>query len=224
MTSQNVTLVQVVLCMIAEQLQYCAKIKSETYKRYATNAKPPTPVNSGKSQPDAIHSCRSRLRCLLERSRSQVIVLPRVGSNHRLHQRQSSTPRLRREAPIRRADARERTHRPRRRRGHLNILWAAWDEFVRQVGDVDAFGRVVVRCRDDLDDFVAGELQRGDVAGGAGHEVAVEHAQDGFVRDDEEVVLLALQLEDDGLEADREVVVGLRGTSVRESCSEHVDV
>lgn len=41
------------------------------------------------------------------------------------------------------------------------------------------------------------------------HEVGVENAQDGLVRDDEEVVLLALELEDDGLEADCEVVVGL---------------
>jgi hypothetical protein len=43
------------------------------------------------------------------------------------------------------------------------------------------------------------------------HEVGVENAEDGFVGDDEEVVLLALEFEDDGLEADGEVVVGLGG-------------
>lgn len=34
-----------------------------------------------------------------------------------------------------------------------------------------------------FDDFVAGELEVGDVAGVAGHKVAVEDAEDGFVCD-----------------------------------------
>jgi hypothetical protein len=38
--------------------------------------------------------------------------------------------------------------------------------------------------------------------GGTGHQVAVEDTQDGFVGDDQEVVLLALEFEDDGFEAD----------------------
>lgn len=41
------------------------------------------------------------------------------------------------------------------------------------------------------------------------HQVGVEDAQDGLVCDDKQVVLLALELEDDGLEANGEVVVGL---------------
>ena len=57
-------------------------------------------------------------------------------------------------------------------------------QFLRQIRDVDAFGGVVVGCREDFDDFVARELQRGDVGGAAGHEVAVEDTEDGFVRDD----------------------------------------
>lgn len=60
-----------------------------------------------------------------------------------------------------------------------------------------------------LYDFVTGELEVRNVCGVAGHEVAVEDAEDRLVRDDEEVVLLALELEDDGLEAHGEVVVGL---------------
>ena len=76
---------------------------------------------------------------------------------------------------------------------------------------MDAFGAVVVRGRDDLDDFVPREREERDVGGGARHEVAVEDAEDGFVGDDEEVVLFALKLEDDGFEADGEVVVGLVG-------------
>jgi hypothetical protein len=39
------------------------------------------------------------------------------------------------------------------------------------------------------------------------HQVGVEDAQNRLVGDDEEVVLLAFELEDDGLEADGEVVV-----------------
>lgn len=74
---------------------------------------------------------------------------------------------------------------------------------------MDALGGVVVRGWDDFDNLVAGKLEVGDVGGGAGHEVAVEDAQDGFVGDDEEVVLFAFEFEDYGFEADGEVVVGL---------------
>jgi hypothetical protein len=74
---------------------------------------------------------------------------------------------------------------------------------------VDALGRVVVRGRDDFDDLVTGELQAGDVCGGAGHQVAVQDTEDGLVGDDQKIILLALQLENDRLEADRKVVIGL---------------
>ena len=48
-----------------------------------------------------------------------------------------------------------------------------------------------------------------DICGGAGHEVAVENAEDGLVGDDQEIVLLALEFEDDRFEADGEIVVRL---------------
>jgi len=41
------------------------------------------------------------------------------------------------------------------------------------------------------------------------HEVGVKDAEDGLVGDDEKVVLLALEFENDGLESNSEVVVGL---------------
>jgi hypothetical protein len=50
-------------------------------------------------------------------------------------------------------------------------------------------------------------LQAWDVGRVARHEVAIQHAKHRLVRDDENVILLALELEDDGLQADREVVV-----------------
>jgi hypothetical protein len=52
-------------------------------------------------------------------------------------------------------------------------------------------------------------LQAGDVCGGAGHQVAVENAEDGFVGDDQEIILLAFEFEDDGFEADGKIVVRL---------------
>ena len=79
---------------------------------------------------------------------------------------------------------------------------------------MDALRRVVVGGRDDLDDLVTGELERGNVGGRASHEIAVENAEDGLVSDDEEIVLFALELEDDGFEAYGEVVVGLFGELV----------
>ena len=78
-----------------------------------------------------------------------------------------------------------------------------------QVINVNTLGRIVVAGSYDLDDLVARELQAGDVCGGAGHQVAVEDAEDGFVGDDQEIVLLALKFEDDGFETDGKVVVRL---------------
>lgn len=75
---------------------------------------------------------------------------------------------------------------------------------------MDSFCAVVVGGRNDFDDFVARELKVRDVVGGAGHQVTVEDSQDGFVGDDEEVVLFAFKLENDRLEAHGEVVVRLR--------------
>ena len=52
-----------------------------------------------------------------------------------------------------------------------------------------------------LNDLITGELELGYVGRVAGHKVAVQDAQDGLVRYDEEVVVFALELEDDGFEA-----------------------
>lgn len=47
----------------------------------------------------------------------------------------------------------------------MNVLRTAGDHTGREAIDVNAFGAVVVGCRNDFDDFVAGELERGDVVG-----------------------------------------------------------
>ena len=72
---------------------------------------------------------------------------------------------------------------------------------------MDAACLVLVRGGDDFDDFVAREAQRGDLDRRAVHEVGVEDAQDRLVRDDEQVVLLPLELENDGLETHSEIVI-----------------
>lgn len=74
---------------------------------------------------------------------------------------------------------------------------------------MDALGLVLVRGGNDFDDLVARKFEFGNVHRTAVHQVGVEHAQDGLVRNDQQVVLLALELENDGLEADGEIVVGL---------------
>jgi hypothetical protein len=112
-------------------------------------------------------------------------------------------------AERRRADSTERAHSTTRRNWDLNVLWTAGDQLLRQAFDVDALGRVVVRGGDDFDDLVAGELQAGNVCGGARHQIAVQDTEDRLVGDDQKVVLLALKLENDRLETDREVVIGL---------------
>lgn len=74
---------------------------------------------------------------------------------------------------------------------------------------MDALGLVLIGGRDDLDDLVARELERGDVHGATVHQVGIQYAQHALVCDDEEVALLALQLENDRLKAYSEVVIGL---------------
>jgi hypothetical protein len=67
----------------------------------------------------------------------------------------------------------------------------------------------VVTGRDgpDLDDFISGKLQERDVCGIACHQIAIQHSQNTLVCDNEEIILLSLQFEDDGLQADSNVVV-----------------
>lgn len=66
---------------------------------------------------------------------------------------------------------------------------------------------VLVGSRYNLDNLVTRELKLGDVHRAAMHEVGVKHTQDRLVRDDEQVVLFALELENDGFETDGKVMV-----------------
>ena len=74
---------------------------------------------------------------------------------------------------------------------------------------MDALRRVVVRSGYDFDYFITWELEARDVVGGACHEVAVEYTEYRFVCNNQQVVLFALEFEDDWLEADCEVVIRL---------------
>jgi len=123
---------------------------------------------------------------------------------------------LRRRLPrlqSRRAQPRHRRHSATRQDRGWNwdpdILWTSWHHRLVQIWDVDVFGAVVVAGWDDLDDFITWEFESGDVAGRACHEVAVKHAEDRLVRDDEKVVLFAFEFENDGFEADGQVMVRL---------------
>lgn len=68
---------------------------------------------------------------------------------------------------------------------------------------------VVVTGRNDLDYFVPWEGKYRDVGGIAGHEVSIEDSQDAFVRDNEKVVLLTLELKYYGFKAYSKIVIGL---------------
>lgn len=65
-----------------------------------------------------------------------------------------------------------------------------------------------------LDDLVAWKLQLWNVCGAASHQVAVENAKDTLVCDDKKVVVFALKLKDDGLQADGQIVVRLMFVSL----------
>ena len=113
-------------------------------------------------------------------------------------------------ADCRGANAAERGYGATWRDRDLDVFRTARDHLLRQAFDVDPLRRVVVRCGDDFDDLVAGELQARNVRGRTCHQVAVQDTKDGLVRDDQEVILLALELENDRLETNGEVVIGLR--------------
>jgi hypothetical protein len=72
---------------------------------------------------------------------------------------------------------------------------------------VDAFSLVLVRRRDDLDDLIPWEFQLGDVHRGAMHQIRIQDAQDTLVSNNQEIVLLALEFKNDGLQSDSKVVV-----------------
>jgi hypothetical protein len=140
--------------------------------------------------------------------------VPSLNGNHATLNRADRRLRARTSSRCTRSSSRrtqtaERSHHAAGRHWDLDVFWAAGDEVFWQAVDMNALGGVVVRSRDDLDDLVARELQAGDVCGRTGHQVAVQNAEDGLVGDDEKVVLLALEFEDDGFEADGEIVVGL---------------
>lgn len=61
---------------------------------------------------------------------------------------------------------------------------------------------ILVRRRNDLDNLIAGKLELWDIRGAAMHQVRIQDAENGLVRNNQEVVLLALELQNDGLEAD----------------------
>lgn len=81
------------------------------------------------------------------------------------------------------------------------LVWKTWNS--------DARSLVGVRAWNNLDDLVAWELQLWDIHGSAGHHVAIDDAEDGLVGDDEDIGFEALELEDDWLEANSEVMIGL---------------
>lgn len=89
----------------------------------------------------------------------------------------------------------------------MDAFWATRNQFVRQAINMYALSRIVVRSRNDLNDLIARELERRDVASRACHEVTVEYAQNGLVGYDEEIVVFAFEFEDDGFKSDGEVVV-----------------
>lgn len=67
---------------------------------------------------------------------------------------------------------------------------------------MNALRLILIRRRDDLNNLIARELELGDIRGTAVHQVRIQDAEDRLMRNDQEVVLLALELENDGLEAD----------------------
>ena len=79
---------------------------------------------------------------------------------------------------------------------------------------MDALGFVLVGGGDDFDDLVPREFELGDLHSADVHEVGVEHAQHALVCNNKQVVLLALQLQNDRLKPDSQVMVRL-GENVR---------
>jgi hypothetical protein len=61
--------------------------------------------------------------------------------------------------------------------------------------------------RNYFDDLIARKFELGNVGGIAGHEIAVQNAENRFVSDDQKIVFFAFELENDGLHAYGKVVI-----------------
>jgi len=59
----------------------------------------------------------------------------------------------------------------------------------------------------NLDDLVTWELETRNMHSIESHEIAIENSENRFMSNDQEIVLFALQLEDDGFKSNSEVVI-----------------
>lgn len=75
---------------------------------------------------------------------------------------------------------------------------------------MNTLGLVLIRGGNDLDDLIARKFEFGNVHRAAVHQVGVQHTENGLVSNDEQIILLALKLEDNWLEADGEVMIRLK--------------
>jgi hypothetical protein len=64
-----------------------------------------------------------------------------------------------------------------------------------------------LRCSTNLNDLVAGKLQLGNVHSITSHQVTIENSEHGLVSNDQEIIVLAFELEDNRLKADSEIMV-----------------
>ncbi len=58
-----------------------------------------------------------------------------------------------------------------------------------------------------LDDLISWKLETRDLGGIASHQIPVQDSEDALVRHQKEIVLFTFQLQDDGLQANGQVVV-----------------
>jgi hypothetical protein len=64
-----------------------------------------------------------------------------------------------------------------------------------------------VGCSTNLNDFIAGKLQLRNVHSITSHQVTVENSEHGLVSNDQEIIVLAFELEDNRLKTDSEIMV-----------------
>lgn len=90
---------------------------------------------------------------------------------------------------------------------------SVWGFMVKEgcsIAYIDGVGELSQGLRTYFDDLVSWEVETGNVGCVTGHQVAVQNAQDGFVGNDEKIILFTFEFEDDGFEADGKVMIGLQ--------------
>lgn len=83
-----------------------------------------------------------------------------------------------------------------------------------QSWNVDALGLILIRGWYDLNDLVTRKLQARNIHRRTVHEIGIQNSENRLVRDDQQIALFTLQLENNWLESHSQIMIGLSSSQI----------